>query len=235
MDISVVLPTYCERDNIVSLISAIEQNLLPLGWEFEILVVDDNSPDCTSEVVQAYQASPGVRVECFTRTDERGLATAILRGIKKSRGDIIVVMDTDFNHSPDNLPQLIQSLENFDLAIGSRFVRGGGMEDKQRYIFSLIYNWFIRLALQHGVHDSLSGFFAIHRQALYSLKVERIFQGYGEYFIRLTFLAFQQKYKVIEVPVFYSLRQHGFSKSKFGDMLRNYTFCVLNLRFMKSS
>ena len=82
MDISVVLPTYCERDNIVSLISAIEQNLLPLGWEFEILVVDDNSPDCTSEVVQAYQASPGVRVECFTRTDERGLATAILRGIK---------------------------------------------------------------------------------------------------------------------------------------------------------
>ncbi|NCP16540.1 glycosyltransferase, partial [bacterium] len=104
MDISVILPTYCERDNIANLISAIETSLLPLGREIEILVVDDNSPDGTAEVIRAHPARPGVQVRCFVRTQERGLATAIRYGIQQSSGDRIVVMDTDFNHSPTNIP-----------------------------------------------------------------------------------------------------------------------------------
>jgi len=234
MDVSVILPTYCERDNIENLISAIETSLLPLGQEIEILVVDDNSPDQTSEAVQAHLARPGVQVRSFVRTQERGLATAIRYGIQQSSGDRIVVMDTDFNHSPTNIPQMVELLDEYDLVIGSRFVKGGGMEDRKRYTFSLVYNWFIQLVLWHGIRDSLSGFFAMRRQALLSLDLIGIFRGYGEYFIRLTYIACRRKLKIVEVPVFYTLRQHSFSKSRFGSMLRDYTLTALSLRFRKS-
>lgn len=234
MDISVILPTYCERDNIENLISAVETSLFPLGREIEILVVDDNSPDLISEAVQAHPARPGVKVKCFVRTQERGLATAIRYGIQQSSGDRIVVMDTDFNHSPTNIPQMVELLDAYDLVIGSRFIKGGGMEDRKRYIFSLIYNWFIQLVLWHGIRDSLSGFFAMRRQALFWLDLNGIFRGYGEYFIRLTYIAYRRKLKIVEVPVFYTLRQHGFSKSRFGSMLHDYTLTALSLRFRKS-
>lgn len=233
MDISVILPTYCERDNIENLISAIETSLLPLGRKIEILVVDDDSPDQTAEVVRAHPARPGLQVKCFVRTQERGLATAIKYGIQRSSGDKVVVMDTDFNHSPTNIPQMVELLDEYDLVIGSRFVLGGGMEDKKRYVFSLIYNWFIQLVLRHGVRDSLSGFFAMRRQPLFALDLEGIFRGYGEYFIRLTYGAFRRGEKIIELPVFYTLRQHGFSKSKFGEMLRDYTLTALSLRLTR--
>ena len=233
MDISVILPTYCERDNIENLISAIETSLLPIGREIEILAVDDNSPDGTAEAVRAHPARPGGQVRSFVRTQERGLATAIRYGIQQSSGDKIVVMDTDFNHSPSNIPQMVELLVEYDLVIGSRFVTGGGMEDRKRYTFSLVYNWFIQLVLRHGIHDSLSGFFAVRRQALFSLDLDGIFRGYGEYFIRLTYNACRRKLKIVEVPVFYTLRQHGFSKSRFGSMLRDYTLTALTLRFLK--
>ena len=234
MDISVILPTYCERDNIGNLISAVETSLFSLGQEIEILVVDDNSPDGTAEVVRAHPTRPGVQVKCFVRTQERGLATAIRYGIQQSSGGRIVIMDTDFNHSPINIPQMVKLLDEYDLVIGSRFVRGGGMEDRKRHIFSLIYNWFIQLVLWHGIRDSLSGFFTMRRQALFSLDLAGIFRGYGEYFIRLTYGAFRGGQKIVEVPVFYTLRQQGFSKSRFGSMLCDYTLTALSLRIRKS-
>ena len=237
MKISIILPTYCERDNIGNLISAIEDSLAQSGQdgqegqEIEIIVVDDNSPDGTAGVVRAQPARQGFSVTCLVRTEERGLATAIRHGIEHAGGELLMVMDTDFNHSPSNLGQMLRLLDEHDLVIGSRFVKGGGMQDRARFIFSLVYNWFVRLVLWHGVHDSLSGFFAMRRAALFSLDFDRIFSGYGEYFIRLTCLVSRKKMKIIEVPVFYSLRQHGTSKSKFGAMLRDYTACVLSLRF----
>jgi dolichol-phosphate mannosyltransferase len=233
MDISVILPTYCERENIGNLIAAIETSLLPLGGEVEILVVDDNSPDGTADVVRAHAPRPGVAVRCLVREQERGLATAIRHGVRQARGERIVVMDTDFNHSPSNLPQMVALLDEYDLVTGSRFVRGGGMEDRKRYAFSLVYNWFIQLVLWHGIRDSLSGFFAMRRAALLALDLENIFRGYGEYFIRLTYLAFRRKMRIVEVPVFYTLRQHGSSKSNFQSMLRDYTATTLSLRFQK--
>jgi len=231
MDISIILPTYCERENIGNLITAIEDSLLPEGWKLEILVVDDNSPDGTAEMVRTQAPRAGVELHCLVREQERGLATAIRHGMQQARGGWIVVMDTDFNHSPSNIPQMVSLLDEYDLVIGSRFVKGGGMEDRKRYIFSLVYNWFIQLVLWHGIRDSLSGFFAMRRAALLSLDLAGIFRGYGEYFIRLTTVAFRQKMKIIEVPVFYTLRTHGFSKSNFLSMLRDYTATTLTLLF----
>lgn len=234
MTISIILPTYCERDNIGSLLDSLENVLLPMGKEAEILVVDDNSPDGTALVVQARPQKDGVRVECIVRTQERGLATAIKYGIQCASGECILVMDTDFNHSPTNIPQMIQLLDDFDLVIGSRFVKGGGMEDKKRYIYSLLYNLFVQLILWQPVRDNLSGFFAMRRGALISMDMDDIFQGYGEYFMRLIHAAQRRRLSIREVPVFYVLRQHGASKSRFGSMLRDYTRCLLSLRFEKA-
>ena len=232
MDISVILPTYCECGNIEQLITAIEDSLLQDrdACMAEIIVVDDNSPDGTAQVVQTHQPRPGVTMTCLIRTAERGLATAIKYGILHSTGDRIVVMDTDFNHSPSNLPEMIHLLDSHDLVVGSRFVKGGGMEDRARYRYSQLYNLFIQSILWQDIRDSLSGFFAMRRTALLAMDLDRIFTGYGEYFIRLTYLARRCGLNIIEVPVFYTLRKSGFSKSNFTRMIRDYTLCAINLR-----
>ncbi len=230
MKISVILPTYCERDNICDLMEAIESACRPEPWETEIVVVDDNSPDGTAERVQDYMRI-SKQVQCYVRTQDRGLASAIRYGIDRAAGEVIVVMDTDFNHDPAMIPQMVKLLEFYDLVIGSRFVMGGGMEDRQRYYNSLFYNLFVRMLLRLQVQDNLSGFFAIRRERLQALDADKIFQGYGEYFIRLLFDAWHCRYKMLEVPVFYILRRHGQSKSRFMAMLRDYTGCVLKLRF----
>jgi len=230
MDISIVLPTYCECGNIERLITAIEDSLIRDGLEAEILVVDDCSPDGTAEVVQQHMPRPGVQVTCLVRTEERGLATAIKYGIQHSTGDRIVVMDTDFNHSPSNLPEMIRLLDTHDLVIGSRFVKGGGMEDRKRFVYSLLFNLFIQSILWQDIRDSLSGFFAMRRKVIFAMDLDRIFRGYGEYFIRLTYLARRCRLNIIEIPVFYTLRQSGFSKSNFTSMIRDYTRCAIDLR-----
>jgi dolichol-phosphate mannosyltransferase len=233
MDVSIILPTYCERDNIGRLIDAIQEQVVRRAWQTEILVVDDNSPDGTAEAARGRPTLPGVTVTCLVRTRERGLATAIMHGIQHASGERLLVMDTDFNHSPANITHMLELLDSCDLVIGSRFVRGGGMEDRSRYIFSLVYNLFIQMILWHCIRDSLSGFFAVRRPALMSLPLESIFRGYGEFFIRLTYTARRHGLRVQEIPVFYTLRQSGVSKSRFGAMLRDYTACVLALRFGK--
>jgi dolichol-phosphate mannosyltransferase len=241
MKVSVILPTYCERDNIGDLISAIQAVMAPEDWETEILVVDDNSPDGTAQVVRdCWGAQPAgqpdlwmknltFQVFCHVRTEERGLATAIKYGILQSTGEIIVVMDTDFNHDPRMIPQMVKFLEFYDLITGSRFVMGGGMEDRTRYYYSLFYNLFVRMLLRLQVQDNLSGFFAIRREKLLALNMDRIFQGYGEYLIRMLHSAWNRQYRMLEVPVFYILRRHGQSKSRFLSMLKDYSGCVFSL------
>jgi dolichol-phosphate mannosyltransferase len=229
MKVSVILPTYHERDNIGDLLSAIESVMQPQSWHTQILVVDDNSDDGTEEIVQDFSTKTGMEVKCIVRKQERGLATAILHGIKISSGDVIVVMDTDFNHDPKIIPQLVKLLEFYDLVIGSRFVMGGGMEDRRRYYYSQFYNIFVRAMLRLQVQDNLSGFYAIRRDKLLVMDLEGIYRGYGEYFIRLLLDAWLRKYRMLEIPVFYILRRHGQSKSRFMSMLRDYTLCVFSM------
>ena len=228
--VSVVLPTYNEAKNIVPLIEAIEEHLGPLGLELEIVVVDDSSSDGTAAVVRERFADDG-RVRLTVREKERGLAGAILCGLRQCQGDVVVAMDTDFNHDPAMLPQMVRFLEYYDLVIGSRFTMGGGMEDQPRYYASFCYNMLVRLFLRTQVQDNLSGFFAMMRHQLFRMDVDYIFRGYGEYFMRLLFLAWAAHLKMLEVPVFYVLRRHGQSKSRFGRMLWDYTRTAVELRF----
>lgn len=244
IDVSVILPTYNERDNIGDLIQAIQRELTPLSWAYEILVMDDNSPDGTADQVRQQfglgpadsvlvvqpGGSPGL-IRLQVRTRNKGLANSIRDGLEQSQGRTLVVMDTDFNHDPALIPQMVDLLRYYDLVIGSRFVMRGGMEDMQRYRASLLYNMFIRLLLQTQIQDNLSGFFAVRRERLFQLaeRFDRIFYGYGDYFIRLLLLAWRSNWRILEVPVFYILRRHGTSKTGFWPILRDYTKVVVRL------
>ena len=228
MKSSIILPTYNEKDNIVELINAM-YSALPPSIDFEVVVVDDNSPDGTAEAVRQNFAGDA-RVKLFVRTDDRGLATAIRYGVERSAGDVLVFMDTDFNHDPAILPQMIKFLEYYDIIIGSRFVMVGGMEDRFRQFSSRIYNYAIRILFRTPVHDNLSGFFSIYRDKLMSMDLDQICYGYGDYFIRLLMVAHQRGYNMLEIPVFYRLRMHGHSKTQFLSILTQYTTALLMLR-----
>ena len=235
-DVSIILPTYNERDNICDLIDAINQAVTPSGLAWEVLVVDDSSPDGTAEAVrQRYDlGGSGTTgpVKLHVRSSDKGLAKAIRYGLEHASGRTLVVMDTDFNHDPAMIPQMVDLLRYYELVIGSRFVMRGGMEDTARYRMSLLYNVFIRLLFHTQIQDNLSGFFAVRRETLFALqpKFDRIFYGYGDYFIRLLLLAWRNGWKILEVPVFYILRRHGESKTGFWDVFRDYTLAVLKLR-----
>jgi dolichol-phosphate mannosyltransferase len=229
MKTSIILPTYNEKDNIVELIQAIFAALAGDSLDFEVVVVDDNSPDGTADSVRRNFDGDG-RVKLFVRTGERGLASAIRYGIDHSAGDILVFMDTDFNHDPAIIPQMIKFLEYYDIIIGSRFVMAGGMEDRFRQFSSQIYNYAIRLLFGTPVHDNLSGFFSIYRDKLVSMDLDQIYYGYGDYFIRLLMVAHKRGYNMLEIPVFYRLRLHGHSKTQFLSIFSQYSRALLVLR-----
>ncbi len=147
---SVILPTYNEAGNIIDLIEVIKKELSAKKISHEIIVVDDDSPDKTGLLVQKYFSKiPEVRA--IIRKKERGLATAIKHGISKAVGEIVVVMDTDFNHDPKLLPRLISKCSSFDFVVGSRYIRGGGMANKNRQRLSYLFNILIRVILSSPV------------------------------------------------------------------------------------
>lgn len=229
---SVILPTYNERGNIVELIAAIRDTLEIIKIEYEIVVIDDNSPDGTAEIIKT-NFHDDHRIRVFIRSQERGLATAIKYGIEKSIGGIIVVMDTDFNHDPRMLPELIEFLRYYDMVIGSRFVLGGGMEDKMRYYLSAVYTIWLRFFLGIHIKDKLSGFFSIRKNKLIELDMDSIFSGYGDFFMRLLLNAQNNGYRMLEVPTFYQLRKAGESKTNFIEIFYKYTMASIRIFFSK--
>ncbi len=229
MKLSVILPTYNEAGNIIALIKEIASVLKTAKLKGEIIVVDDDSPDGTAKlVVQNYHQA---KVEVIVRKKDRGLAKSILEGIRKSSGQIVVVMDTDFNHDPKEIPKLVEELNHSDLVIGSRYIKGGGMENRLRYWLSYLFNIYIRILLGSPVHDNLSGYFAAKRLAMLRLPLEGIFYGFGDYFIRLIHHFHMNKARITEVPVYYKNRSYGASKSRFLKLFLSYTYYTLKLRF----
>lgn len=226
---SIILPTYNERDNILELVQAIHSHLEPEGFNYEVVIVDDDSPDGTADVVRTAFGDDS-RVKLHVRTQERGLATALRYGAEHCDGEVLVFMDTDFNHDPAVIPQLVKFLEYYDVVIGSRFVMRGGMEDSTRYAFSFIYNLGLRFLFGTRVWDNLSGFFAIYRDKLMELELGHIFYGYGDYFIRLLMVGWRRGWRMLEIPVFYRLRMHGHSKTQFLNIFTQYTVAILKLR-----
>jgi len=236
MRISIILPTYNEAGNIAKLIKAIHTQPGLKPYQLEFIVVDDNSPDDTATEVK--KLTKKIPVKLFVRKNIRGLATAILHGLKKSTGKIIVLMDADFNHQPKDVFRLLQRILNqkADLAIGSRYIPGGGMHateaNKLQFLLSKYGNYFVnRLLLNLPIHESLSGFVAFKRSILANLDSSKIFQGYGDYCIRLLYETYKQDFTLTEIPVIYGKRRWGQSKTKLVKIFIDYLITSLKLRF----
>lgn len=227
--LSIIIPTYNERENIIRLIKTLRKNLEKSEEKYEIIIVDDNSPDNSAkEIRKEFKNNKNIRL--FLRKKERGLATAILFGIKRSRGGIIVGMDADFNHPPEKVRELVSSLTHYDLVVASRFIRGGGMEKKTRYIFTFFFNWFLKNVLRFPTMDNMSGFYSIKKEAFLRLPIDRIYRGYGEYHLRLVYLANKYALKIKEIPVFYKKRKYGRSKSSLIKLFFQYLKVAFELR-----
>lgn len=204
--ISVIVPTYNEADSLPLLVERLGTAMSGHAWE--LVVVDDGSPDGTAEVANRLSATQPVWV--VRRSGKAGLASAVIAGFKESRGDVLVVMDADLSHPPETVPALVQAIEDgADLAVASRYVAGGATMDwpLQRRIVS-------RVACLIGnvlvpVRDATSGFFAVRRTAIEGVRLNAI--GFK---IGLEVIARARTKRTVEIP--YTFRDRELGASKFG-------------------
>jgi dolichol-phosphate mannosyltransferase len=231
--ISVILPTYNERDGIAELVAETLAVARQARLDAEVLVVDDDSPDGTAgHLEETFRQDPAVRV--FVRQGERGLASAIFRGLSEARGETLVVMDSDGNHDPALVPLMVRCAEDFDVVVGSRYVLGGGMLTSAfRYWASYAFNVFIRVVLAQNIHDNLSGYLAFRRSLLARLDTKAIFYGYGDYAIRLLWQVLRGGGRVLEIPTVYRFRLGGESKTRFLAYFWTYALSVFRLRLTR--
>jgi dolichol-phosphate mannosyltransferase len=232
-DLSIILPTLNERENIVPMVESLLQVMDRLGEGLEVIVVDDNSPDGTAGAVNT-TFSNDRRVRVIVRAENPGLAHSIREGIERSVGKVILVMDTDFNHPPEYVPMLYDFTRHADLVVGSRFIFGGGMPNKLHYYLSYIFNLFMRVLAGTRIDDNLSGFFSIRREGLMRLDFDTVFWGYGDYFFRLLLRSQGLGLYHVEVPVMYGERRSGQRKTRFLRVAMKYTKEVFRVAFLKA-
>ncbi len=229
--ISIIIPTYNEAENIADLIESLERNFKKHNLnDFEIIVVDDNSPDRTWKIVEELSSSDR-RIRLVKRINERGLASAVLKGISESRGEYILIMDADFQHPPEIAPKLVKSAinENADIVVASRYIKGGGVEgwSKVRLFISKFATFLAYAAVRESRYttDPLSGFFVVRKSFVEKRKLNP--RGYK---ILLEIIARNPpwKPKVIDIPYVFGNRRSG--KSKLGaNTIVNYLLHLLDL------
>ena len=205
---TVVLPTFNERDNIAPLIEAC---LAALEKDAEVVVVDDDSPDGTGDIVAAIEQRDS-RVRLVRRRRGLGLASAIRDGVEAARGDLVAWMDCDFSMPPAVLPVMRRALDSVDIVVGSRYVGAAAdrRDDRRAVLGSRVINAFARFLLGGVVTDYTSGFVAARKEVVTTLGIRN---GYGEYCIDLLARAERAGYRVAEIPYECVPRAAGESKT----------------------
>ncbi len=222
--VSVILPCYNESGNIIPLIEHIH---LQLSFcNHEIIVVDDSSPDGTFDLVNNKKYD---FVRAFLRTSDASFAKSIRKGIEEAKGNALLVMDSDFNHQPMYIPQMVKNLAYYDCVSGSRFVYGGAMNSRLRHLASWIFNVFVRILTRKYVTDSLYGFFAIKRNIIQKLDYDKIFWGFGDYYIRFLYYLQEEKATILQIPVINGERLKGEGNSKFMKVFLQYGLATIKL------
>ncbi|MCQ2110313.1 MAG: polyprenol monophosphomannose synthase [Bacteroidaceae bacterium] len=229
----VIIPTYNEKENIERIIRAV--TALPEG--FEVLIIDDGSPDGTADIVKSLIASdfPG-RLHIVERSGKLGLGTAYIAGFKwciEHQYDYIFEMDADFSHDPNDLPRLLSACrdEGYDVAIGSRYVSGVNVVNwpMGRVLMSYFASKYVHLVTGLPIHDTTAGFKCYRRQVLETIGLDSIhFKGYA-FQIEMKFTAFKCGFKIKEVPVIFVNRVLGTSKMS-GGIFSEAFFGVIRLK-----
>jgi dolichol-phosphate mannosyltransferase len=220
LDVSVVIATYNERENIGELISVIEDIFKDHEFGGEIIIVDDNSPDRTADVV-LNQIKRFKNIKLIKRPKKMGIGSAYFAGIKNAEGNVIVTMDADFSHPPNILPEMIKKAMQGCVVSGSRFVKGGEFSTKiHRLIGTLFLNFWVRILLKTKVKDNTNGYLAIKRCDLRKIITKCRKFGIEPFEIILfsipiLTIAEHIKLKICEIPVTYVFRKRGQTKINF--------------------
>lgn len=229
--VSIILPTYNEKENLLRLIHEIDNSLKGKDFVYELVIVDDNSPDGTWKLAQNLQKKRR-DINLIMRKNERGLASAIRRGVEEATYDSVIIMDTDLSHDANILPNMLEKSEGYDIVIASRFVESGKMVAPwYRIKGSYLMNLAIQVLLNSKIKDNTGGFLLLNRKSIYALDFDSIFYGYGDYCIRLLYYAKKKGLKVCEIGYTHHYRTKGKSKTVFLNMAMRYFQEVLKLRF----
>ena len=231
-DALVIVPTFNERENIDALI----RRVLWLEENFDLLIVDDSSPDGTAQWVKKLQLEFPGRLHLEERLGKSGLGTAYIHGFKwaLARGyDYIFEMDADFSHDPNDLPRLLMAckVQGADLAIGSRYVTGVNVVNwpMSRVLLSFFASKYVRFITGMEINDTTAGFKCYRRRVLEAINFDSIrFVGYA-FQIEMKFRAWRKGFRLIEVPVIFTDRTAGQSKMSSG-IIREAVFGVIFLK-----
>jgi dolichol-phosphate mannosyltransferase len=214
-DALVIIPTYNEKENIRKIIAAV----FALEQPFEVLVVDDGSPDGTGDIVKELQAAhPGI-LHLMERSGKQGLGTAYIAGFRWALARhyaYVIEMDADFSHDPNDLPRLYAACATGggDVSVGSRYVKGGKVKNWPflRWLMSYFASLYVRTVLWFPVNDTTAGFKCYRRKVLETINLDDIwFVGYA-FQIEMKYSAWKLGFKVVEVPIVFIDRQFGESK-----------------------
>lgn len=228
----VIIPTYNEKENI----EAIVRKTMSLQPLLDILIVDDNSPDGTANIVKQLQNEFTNRLHILERTEKNGLGTAYIAGFKwclAKHYEYIFEMDADFSHNPEDLPKLLNAClnEGAGLAIGSRYITGVNVVNwpMSRVIMSYYASAYVRFITGMPLRDSTAGFVCYKRETLEAIDLDKIkFKGYA-FQIEMKFKTYLKKIKIIEVPIIFTDRTKGTSKMS-NKIFREAFFGVIELK-----
>ncbi|GGB69255.1 dolichyl-phosphate beta-D-mannosyltransferase [Flavobacterium suaedae] len=230
----VIIPTYNEIENVEAIIRAV----FALNTSFDILVVDDNSPDGTANRVKQLQAEFPERLYIEVRAEKSGLGTAYVHGFKwalKRGYEYIFEMDADFSHNPVDLERLHQACVNgADMAIGSRYSKGVNVVNwpLSRVLMSYYASVYVKLITGMKIHDATAGFVCYKRKVLERIRLERVkFVGYA-FQIEMKYRAHSNGFVIVEVPIIFTDRTKGESKMS-NAIIKEAIFGVIKLRIKK--
>ncbi len=222
MQVTVIVPTYNERENIELLVT----QLLALPTDVRVLVVDDNSPDGTGAIVDRLAVESDGRVGCVHRAGKLGLGTAYIAGFKQAlseEADLICTMDADFSHNPRYIPDMVAKIEQgHDLVIGSRYVRGGGVSGctLPRIFLSWGANAFARTMLGLHAHDTTAGFRCYRREVLAGMDLGEIKASGYSFLMEMLYRVQRRGWRVGEVAIIFENRRLGASKISRDEIIR---------------
>ncbi len=235
--ISIILPTFNEKENITKLIEEIATVLADNSLSANIIVVDDNSPDGTAGEVEKIKNIVNYRIFLIRRKNKLGLGSAYIAGFKKALdlgADYIFEMDADLSHNPEDLPRFIKASCDHDLVLGSRYIKGGGIDNwsLMRKSISRGGTIYAKNILNLPFHDLTSGYKCFKRSVLENINIDEIASDGYSFQIEMTYRAFKKGFQIKEIPIMFRDRNKG--KSKFSKkILWEAVWLVWKLRFSK--
>jgi len=228
----VIIPTYNEKENIEKMIHTV----FSLSKPFNLLIIDDNSPDGTSTIIKELQKAYPEQLHLIERSGKLGLGTAYIAGFKwalENDYEYICEMDADFSHNPEDLIRLQEACINgADLAIGSRYISGVNVVNWPigRVLMSYYASWYVRFITGMSIRDTTAGFKCYSKKVLQTIDLDKIkLKGYA-FQIEMKFTTWKYGFKIVEVPIIFTERQEGASKMS-GGIFNEAVWGVIKMKF----